>query len=137
LVMPGPPQSPAQHLSADLLLRFLPPVYRRARALDPGDPLGGILEKVLRQWPLSGVLADIEAEPLTPTDFGGHPGLLFLYAERLARHERTAWFPTGPGREYVALAWAELGKDTTLLETVDPESTPQVHAGQGREDVDD
>jgi hypothetical protein len=107
LVMPGPPRSPAQHLSADLLLRFLPQVHRRARALDPGDPLVMILEKVLRQWPLSGVLADIPDGPVTPPAFDGHPGLLLLYAERLGRRDRPAWLPAGPGREFLELVWDE------------------------------
>jgi hypothetical protein len=136
LVMPGAPQSAAQHLSADLVLRFLPQVLRRARALDPADPLVMILEKVLRQWPLSGVLADIEEGPATPPEFDAHPGLLLLYAERLARHERPAWFPSGPGREYVALVWNELGKDMALLQQAE-----QVAQGLGGaetgEDVDD
>jgi len=113
--MPGAPDAPAAHLSADLVLRFLPQVHRRARALDPADPLVMILERVLRQWPLSGVLADVLEGPVTPPDFGGHAGLLFLYAERLARHEKPAWLPTGPGREYAEVVWAELGKDATLL----------------------
>jgi hypothetical protein len=30
--MAGVPRSPAEHLSADLVLRYLPQVYRRARA---------------------------------------------------------------------------------------------------------
>src|SRR5438132_1128510 len=50
LRMPGPPTSAAEHLSADLVLRFLPQVYRRARGLAPSDRLVKILEEVLRQW---------------------------------------------------------------------------------------
>jgi hypothetical protein len=115
LILPGPPRSPAQHLSADLVLRLLPAVYRRARALDPADRLPALLADVLRRWPLSGVLADVEEGPLTPLDFGGHPGLLLLYAERLAAHEKPAWVPAGPGAEYVELVWRDLGRDATGL----------------------
>jgi hypothetical protein len=114
LTLPGPPRSPAQHLSADLVLRFLPQVQRRAHALDPADPLALLLATVLRQWPLTGVLADVDEGPLTGLDFG-HPGLLLLYAERLARKEKPAWVPDGPGLEYVELVWRELGKDPSLL----------------------
>jgi hypothetical protein len=103
LKMPGSPQTPAQHLSADLLLRFLAQVHRRARARDPVDPLPALLEKVLRQWPLSGVLADIDEGPMAPLDFGGHAGLMLLYAERLASREKPAWFPTGKLLEYLEL----------------------------------
>jgi hypothetical protein len=115
LMMPGPPRSAAQHLSADLVLRFLPQVHRRARALNPADPLPGLLAGVLRQWPLSGVISEVEEGPTTGLDFHGHPGLMLLYAERLARHEKPAWVPHGPGFEYVDLVWREIGKDASLL----------------------
>jgi hypothetical protein len=99
--MPGVPCLPAQHLSADLVLRYLPQVYRRARARAPDDRLTALLAAILRQWPLSGVLSDVTDPPLTPPEFGGHPGLMLLYAERLARHEKSAWKPQGEGLAYV------------------------------------
>jgi hypothetical protein len=99
------PTTPAQHLSADLLLRYLPQLLRRARALDPTDALVDILGDVLRRWPLSGALSDIEEAPTGPTDFGGHPGLLLLYAERLDGHDRPAW---RPGPSSPAFAYREL-----------------------------
>jgi hypothetical protein len=115
LRMPAPPARPEHHLSADLVLRFVPALQRRAQALLPNDPLPQALEHTLRHWPLSGVLADIVDPPLTPVDFGPHPGPNFLYAERLAQHERPGWFPLGPGMQYVELVWHDLGKDVTLL----------------------
>jgi hypothetical protein len=104
------PSSPAQHLSADLVLRLLPQVYRRARALAPADPLTAHLEKLLRQWPLTGVLSDVADGPLTPLEFGQHPGLLLLYAERLARNQKPAWFPQGRAFEFVELVLAQRGQ---------------------------
>jgi hypothetical protein len=116
LVLPGPPRSPAQHLSADLVLRLLPAVHRRARALNPADRLPVLLAEVFRRWPLSGVLSDVGEGPLTPPDFGGHPGLLLLYAERLADHEKPAWVPGGgPAAGYVEMVWAERGRDASAL----------------------
>jgi MoxR-vWA-beta-propeller ternary system domain bpX4 len=106
LAMPAPPRTPEQHLSADLVLRYLPALYRRAAAMLPGDVLPQVLEKALRDWPLSGVLADILEPPLTPVDFGNHAGLNFLYAERLAEHDRPDWHPLGRGAEYVELVRA-------------------------------
>src|SRR5262245_31566071 len=107
---PTAPTTPAQHLSADVALRFLPQVLHRARALAAGDVLTAWLTRLLRTWPLSGVLADIDEGPLTPTDFG-HDGLRLLYAERLAERPRPAWLPTdGPTREAVELAFAERGR---------------------------
>jgi hypothetical protein len=115
LVLPYTPTAPEHHLSADIVLRYVPTLYRRARASNPADALPRLLARLLRAWPLSGVFADLEEEPLTAIDFGGHPGLLFLYAERLARHQKTAWFPKGMAGEYVELVWRELGKDPALL----------------------
>jgi hypothetical protein len=93
LVMPGRPTTPPHHLSADLMLRYLPQIVKRARGLDGSDPLVGLLAQVLRRWPLSGVLSDLDEGPLAPLDLGGHPGLLMLYAERLVANDRPAWRP--------------------------------------------
>jgi len=112
LRMPGSPVTPSQHLSADLTLRYVPQILRRARGLDPSDPLVGLLANVLRHWPLSGVLLDVEEGPLAPLDFGGHPGLLMLYAERLCRNDRPAWRPSqpGPAWDYYELVLQEHGR---------------------------
>ncbi len=105
LRMPSTPTTPGRHLSADLLLRYLPQVLRRAAGLDPTDPLIEILGDLLRRWSLSGALADIEEGPLIAPDFDGHPGLLLLYAERLAAHDRPAWRPEpgSPAYDYFQL----------------------------------
>lgn len=92
------PRTPSQHLSADLLLRFAPQLLNRARAIAPSDILARQLESNLRRWPLSGVSAAIVEAPVTPPVFG-HDGLMLLYAERLADHDKPAWIPTGAGLE--------------------------------------
>lgn len=91
LQMPSP-KSPADHLAGDIAFRFLAGLHRRIRGREGDDPLGVAARELLRQWPLSGVLADIAEPPMTPIDFG-HPGLAMLYAERLALHERAGWHP--------------------------------------------
>jgi hypothetical protein len=111
LIMPGPPATAAQHLSADLVLRYLPQVQRRARAIAADDVLALRLAAVLRQWPLSGVLSDIQDEPTTPLNFDGHYGLQLLYAERLAHQPKPAWVPGAPAtREVIELVFAGLGR---------------------------
>jgi hypothetical protein len=115
LRMPFDPRSPSHHLSADLTLRYLPQVHRRAKSFDPADPLPALLADVLRRWPLSGVLSDVDDGPATPPDLGGHPGLMLLYAERLARHERPAWRPEGRAFEYVELVLRGLGRGRSPL----------------------
>lgn len=109
-VRTGRPNTPADHLSADVLLRLLPPVLRRARAR--GDTaLTAELESVLCDWPLSGVLAELEPDPTGGLAFGGHAGLQLLYAERLGRAPRTAWVPTdGSAREWAERVFADRGR---------------------------
>jgi hypothetical protein len=120
----SPPRSPSAHLCADLLLRYLPAVSRRARAMRPNDALASLLADVLRRWPLSGVLADIADPPLTPLEFG-HPGLRLLYAERLAQHEKPAWLPSGVAMEAVELVWQQLGRDIDVLRLAARAANPQ------------
>jgi hypothetical protein len=105
LQMPRSPATATDHLSADLLLRYLPQIHRRARAFDPSDALVVQLEQILRQWPLSGVLAGLDDGPTSPLEFGGHEGLMLLYAERLAQRPSPAlsWRPEGKPLEYVEL----------------------------------
>ena len=110
VAMPGPPSTAAQHLSADLMLRYLPQLHRRVLALNPDDLLAKKLTTILREWPLSGVLANIEEGPTSSLQFEGHPGLCQLYAERLARHEKPGWMPDGPALEYVDWVRQELGE---------------------------
>ncbi len=105
------PSSPSAHLSADVVLRFLPSVYRRSRARHPAEGLTAELDRLLRAWPLSGALADLDGEPAATPDFGGHPGLQLLYAERLVGSVRAGWLPpAGPAREWVERVYEERGK---------------------------
>jgi hypothetical protein len=107
----GEPTTPAAHLSADLTLRLLPAVHRRARLRAEDDPLATELAGLLRRWPLSGVLADLTEPPAGGLDFGGHAGLQLLYAERLVGHEKPGWLPAaGPARERVELVYRERGR---------------------------
>ena len=101
LALPGPPSSAAQHLSADLTLCYLSQIHRRAFALGPEDRLTNRLAvELLRQWPLSGVLSTVLEHAEGDLEFGGHKGLLLLYAERLLVNEKPAWIPSGRGLEY-------------------------------------
>lgn len=106
LALPAP-QTPADHLSADLLLRYVPQLHRRARAIAPADALSRILAGVLRAWPLSGVLSDVLEPPVTSVAFDGHAGLLLLYAERLYRNQKSDWLPRGRAFEFVELVFRD------------------------------
>ena len=104
----GEPATPAAHLSADVCLRLLPAVYLRAKVRVP--ELARELDALLRRWPLSGVLADLDGAPATAPEFD-HPGLRQLYAERLAATGRPGWVPRGGGsREWVERIFHERGR---------------------------
>ena len=106
-----PTQSATDHFSADLILRFLPSVYRRALARADRTALADDIETVLRRWPLSGVLADLEGEPTGDTAFDGHAGLQLLYAERLVKSARPGWLPKdGRAREWLERIFSERGR---------------------------
>ena len=110
LRMPEPGAQPGQHLSADLTLRYLPQVFHRARGLAADDVLTAGLARILRQWPLSGVLVGLEEGPASTIEAMDHPGLLLLYAERLAEQPTPAWTPLqGPARDWVERVFDERG----------------------------
>ena len=74
------------------------------------------LEEVLCQWPLTGVLSDMEQGP-TALDLYDHPGLMLLYAERLKAKEKPAWVPVGRTYEYVEMVFQEAGIPVTPPES--------------------
>jgi hypothetical protein len=120
VVMPGRPKSAADHFSADLTLRYASPLYQRAKAICPDDPLPNRLADILRHWPLSGVLASLPEGPAEPVKLDGHLGLMMLYAERLARHEKPAWMPMGDAAEHVEVVYHHLRKDVGKLRAQKP-----------------
>jgi hypothetical protein len=66
------------------------------------------------------VLADLREPPTADPDFGGHPGLQLLYAERLAAREKASWLPkSGPARERVELVYHRLGRPAPRPVTVE------------------
>lgn len=110
------PTSPSDHLSADLTLRFLPSLYRRAMVRADRAVLAVALVAELCRWPLSGVLADFEGEPTGDTTFGGHAGLQMLYAERLLKVARPGWVPhDGSAREWAEWVFSERGRPLPTL----------------------
>ncbi len=109
------PKTPDEHLTADVLLRFLPAVHRRAKAREAGGPLVARLDALARRWPLAGVLLDLDGGPTTSPDFGGHRGLQLLYAERLVEHPRAGWVPpVGPGRDWAERIFEDRGRPLPL-----------------------
>ena len=112
----GEPTTAGDHLTGDLLLRFLVSVRKRAGLRGPADPLGEWCEGILRAWPLSGVSLGCRDGPTTPLTFDAHPGLMLLYAERLAARPEPAWVPPpGPLTEYVERAFAEADRVIPVL----------------------
>ncbi len=131
LRMPSSPVTAGEHLSADVCLRFLPWVLKRARAFVDGG-LADDLAGVLRAWPLSGVLSDLAEGPSDVGDLGRHPGLRMLYAERLALDEKPGWMPRGgEARDHVELVFRGLGRAGSRLfgPAADPREVEGVSLG--------
>jgi hypothetical protein len=111
LRFPPAPASAAAHLSADLCLRFLATVYRRARIRPREDAMHKSVVDVLRRWPLSGSASDLTEKPTADLSFFDHHGLQLLYAERLAANWRPSWIPNaGRTREVLELVLQQQGK---------------------------
>src|SRR5262245_15298408 len=105
------PKTAAAHLSVDLTLHYVVTVHRRLRAQTPDDLLPSRLAEMLRQCPVTGVLADLADPPAGDMSVAGHPGLEMLYAERLACHFRPSWLPAaGRIREVVEWVFQQQGK---------------------------
>ena len=99
--------TPSDHASADLTLRYLPVIHRRARNLRPDDPLAQALSDLLRAFPLSGVLSAVAEPPTVSLEFGGSMALMMDYAERWAANPKPEWRPTsGVARD--CADWAEI-----------------------------
>ncbi len=97
----GTPQNAAQHLSADLCLRFLPRIHKRLRAAKPDDAVVSIIENILKRWPLSGILCDI-ADP--PVAINLHnEAVMRLYAQRFSQHPKDNWKPADKALEHIEL----------------------------------
>ncbi|WP_020469904.1 hypothetical protein [Zavarzinella formosa] len=105
------PRTAAEHLSADLTLRYLVTVHRRAESLHVDDPLTIRLREVLRECPLTGAMAGELDPPTGDMTLGGHAGLRMLYAERLMGAFKSGWWPEdGPICEMAELVFQQAGR---------------------------
>lgn len=80
--MPALPTTADEVLSSDLSLRYLPDIYRMARAISESDPLVSMLERMATSFPLSSV----GIPPHLPPDLTllqQQPCLWGLYLDRI------------------------------------------------------
>lgn len=75
-------------LSADLCLRFMPPVLIHLKMIDHEDILIPVLESILYKWHYSGVSYMLEGEKLDFTAYSNHEGLLQLYTNRIIHYKK-------------------------------------------------
>jgi hypothetical protein len=75
-------------LSADICLRFVPPMLVQLKMIDAEDKLISILENILHTWHYSGVNYPLETEKLDFTTVSSDPCLLQLYANRVVEHKK-------------------------------------------------
>lgn len=84
---PGP-MNPSSILSADLCLRFIPPMITQLKLIDPEDPLVNILERQLKQWHYSGVAYELPVDELALEQAVADPCLHQLYCNRIIEHKQ-------------------------------------------------
>jgi hypothetical protein len=74
--------TPEEVYSVDLIMRFLPDVFRLASGLSPEDPLVGKLKEAARCWPFSSI--GIAHENIQVTrNILDHPSLRLTYIDRI------------------------------------------------------
>lgn len=78
----------AAMLSADLLLRFLPPIIEQLKAWNPDDKLVEVLENQLKTWHYSGIAYLLPVQDLTMEAVVSHPCLYQLYIDRVIEYKR-------------------------------------------------
>ena len=112
LKMPGSPLTPSHHLSADLTLRYLPQVLRRARGLDPSDPLVAQLANVLRTGRSRESSPTSSEAPLVPLRFrrASRAHALVCRASDRQRSTVLAADTNGPSWDYYELVLQEHGQ---------------------------
>src|SRR5207253_2041538 len=75
-------RTPADHYSADVVLRFLPDVWRLSRDVASADPLVKYLQELAGLWPLSSIgMPDVQVAHLG--EFLDDRCLVTLYADRI------------------------------------------------------
>ncbi len=114
----------AQHVSVDLVFRYLPTLYRRVRAIHARDFLTPVIENLLRSWPLSGVLSEVAEPPLHQFDFSQHLGVAWWYAERWAKLAKPSWLPEGNLQERAELVWQAIGRDVATMPSPTTNESP-------------
>lgn len=75
-------------LSADICLRFLPPMLVQLKMIDAEDRLIAILEKQLHLWHYSGVNYSLNPNQLSFEVIASNPCLNQLYANRVIKHKK-------------------------------------------------
>ncbi|WP_292011221.1 hypothetical protein [Chryseobacterium sp.] len=70
-------------LSADLSLRFLPPILTALYITDPNDPLAGMLEAILLKFHYSGIGYDLDLQHINWEEELEDPTFRKLYIERI------------------------------------------------------
>lgn len=102
-------------VSADLCLRFLPPMIQQLKLMDMEDPLIAVIENHLYQWHYSGVSYMLDKDKLDFTVVTSDSSLFALYCNRityyqnlsLATHPVFASSIRGSMGMYGALLWKE------------------------------
>ncbi|MGV3539951.1 MAG: hypothetical protein ACO1OQ_09080 [Rufibacter sp.] len=102
-LLPVLPQQPnaSAILSADLCLRFLPPLLQQAQLINSEDALVPILEQHLEQWHYSAVGHDLTIENLNFEAILDNNCLLQLYTDRVIERKSLKLAEQSPIKEQI------------------------------------
>ncbi|WP_192822974.1 hypothetical protein [Rufibacter sp. LB8] len=95
------PPTAAAMFSADLCLRFLPPLLQQAFAINPEDALVSVLENHLQQWHYSAIGYDLPLEKLNFEEVLKNQCLLQLYADRIIDRKALKLAEQAPVKEQI------------------------------------
>jgi hypothetical protein len=80
-------QTASAALSADLCLRFLPPLLYQVELIDPDDKLILLLRQALHVWHYSGVTYPLDHAETDFTQAANNPCWMRLYCDRITQHK--------------------------------------------------
>lgn len=75
--------NPSEHLSADLLMRFIPDIYSQLKSIDAQDTILPVLESHMQMFHYSSVGTDILVDEVDVTELFTDPCFRQLYVDRV------------------------------------------------------
>ena len=105
-------QTPSAILSADVVLRFIPDILSELQAIDTGDVLVSLLEKIIIKWHYSALHHDLPWSELSHDTMDTDKCLLQLYCNRIIKNKIITLARVSP---YYKVIKSNMGDHTSQL----------------------